>query len=131
MAKLNQLESIKTELQTLRSQEQKLAHFMQIEEQGGEITYMQPSLMGNGEYGTQIRFYIRVDELYYSALITLTDAKNVQKVLKKVCRKGFKFLEKNEDDLRVDFLDIKHPDELLAVHKRTLEEVCKENNKWK
>jgi hypothetical protein len=131
MAKLNQLESIKTELQTLRSQEEKLAHFMQIEGQGGEITYMQPSLMGNGEYGTQIRFYIRVDELYYSALITLTDAKNVQKVLRKVCRKGFKFLEKNEDDLRIDFLDIKRPDELLTVHKRTLEEVCKENNKWR
>jgi hypothetical protein len=131
MAKLNQLESIKTELQTLHSQEEKLTHFMQIEDQGGEITYMQPSLMGTGEYGTQIRFYIRVDELYYSALITLTDAKNVQKVLRKVCRKGFKFLEKNEDDLRIDFLDIKHPDELLTVHKRTLEEVCKENNKWR
>lgn len=131
MAKLNQLEAIKTELTKLRSHEAKLAHFMKIDDEGGEITYMQPSIMGNGEYGTQIRFYIRVDELYYSALLTLPSAKNVQKVLKKVCKIGFKFLEKNEDDLRVDFLDIKHPDELLTVHKRTLEDVCKENNKWR
>ncbi|WP_375563269.1 hypothetical protein ACE193_12205 [Bernardetia sp. OM2101] len=131
MAKINQLESIKDELKTLRSHEAKLAHFMKIDDEGGEISYMQPSIMGNGEYGTQIRFYIRVDELYYSALLTLPSAKNVQKVLKKVCRKGFKFLEKNEDDIRIDFLDIKHPDELLTVHKRTLEDVCKENNKWR
>lgn len=131
MAKLAQLESIKTELKALRTHEAKLARFMQIEKDGGEISYMQPSIMGNGEYGTQIRFYIRVDELYYSALLTLPTAKNVQKVLKKVCKQGFSFLEKNEDDLRVDFLDIKHPDELLTVHKRKLEDVCKENNNWK
>ncbi len=131
MAKLNQLESIKTELKTLRSHEAKLAYFMKLDNEGGEISYMQPSIMGNGDYGTQIRFYIRVDELYYSALLTLANAKNVQKILKKVCKKGFEFLEKNEDDIRVDFLDIKHPDELLAVHKRTLAEVCKENNNWK
>lgn len=131
MAKLAQLESIKTQLKTLSTQEAKLAYFMKIDDAGGEITYMQPSIMGNGEYGTQIRFYIRVDELYYSALVTLPNAKGVEKVLKKVCKKGFKFLEKNEDNLHIDFLDIKHPNELLATHKRTLEEVCKENNKWR
>ena len=131
MAKLNQLEAIRTELKSLRTHESKLAHFIKLGKEGGEISYMQPSIMGNGEYGTQIRFYIRVDELYYSALLTLPSAKNVQKVLKKVCRQGFKFLEKNEDDLRIDFLDIKHPDELLTVHKKTLEEVCKDNNNWK
>jgi hypothetical protein len=131
MAKLNQLESIQNNLKTLRSQEEKLAYFMKIENEGGEITYMQPSIMGNGEYGTQIRFYIRVDELYYSALITLPSARNVEKALRKVCKIGFEFLEKNEDDIRVDFLDIKHPNELLTVHKRTLQEVCKENNKWR
>lgn len=131
MAKIHQLESIKSELKTLRTHEAKLAHFMNLDDMGGEISYMQPSIMGNGEYGTQIRFYIRVDELYYSALLTLPSAKNVEKVLKKVCRKGFKFLEKNEDDIRIDFLDIKHPDELLTVHKRTLDEVCKDNNNWR
>jgi hypothetical protein len=131
MAKLSQLESIKNTLKALRTQEAKLAHFMKIGDEGGEITYMQPSIMGNGEYGTQIRFYIRIDELYYSTLITFSSVKSVQKVLKKVCKDGFKYLAKNEESLRIDFLDIKLPTELLAVHKRTLEEVCKENNKWK
>jgi hypothetical protein len=131
MAKISQLESIKIQLKELRSQESKLTYFMNLDNEGGQISYMQPSIMGNGEYGTQIRFYIRVDELYYSALLTLPSAKNVQKVLKKVCKQGFRFLEKNEDDIRVDFLDIKHPDELLTVHRRTLEEVCKENSNWR
>lgn len=131
MAKLEQLNAIKKELQSLRTSEAKLTRFMKLEHEGAKISYMQPSIMGNGEFGTQIRFYIQADELYYSALVTLPDAKAVQKTLKKVCKQGFKFLEKNEDNLTMDFLDIKHPDELLAVHKRSLEEVCKENNKWK
>jgi hypothetical protein len=52
--------------------------------------------MGEWKLWNTNPFYIRVDELYYSALLTLTD--EMSKYLK-VCRKGFKFWKKMRTDL--------------------------------
>ncbi|WP_027003430.1 hypothetical protein [Hugenholtzia roseola] len=131
MSKLAHLTETQATLKALATQEQRLAYFMELQHLPNRFTYLQASVLPDGTYGQQVRLYIEVEEVYFTLLFTIRQKKGVNKVLQKICKQGWKYINKAADEILVDFIEAKDPKEVLTAYKGSLEEVCKQNNNWK
>jgi hypothetical protein len=131
MSKLAHLTETQAALKALTTQQARLDYFMGLQHLPNRFTYLQASVLPDGGYGQQVRLNMEVDEIYFTLLFTVRQKKGVNKVLQKICKQGWKYLNKAADEILVDFIEAKAPDEVLSAYKGSLEEVCKQNNYWK
>ncbi|MCC5945287.1 MAG: hypothetical protein JJT94_10150 [Bernardetiaceae bacterium] len=126
MAKKEEWQSIKDILLSLDTQQKKRSYFVQLANLPHRITYLQPSVTAGGEQSNQVRVFVEVEELFFVAIINIPHRRGLKPILKQICKKGFDYLVRNEDDIQIYSLEVKYPEEILSSYRNGLEKFCDE-----